>query len=136
MQKRSTVAVLIDVDGTLASPYRNGIRTIRPSALEAVRFLSEQAAVFLWSHSGSENGQRLLEEFPELEEFISGSYGKHDFPRDQFIEIYCIDDEEVDPQVLAENRIILESSYTGGDDTEELIEAAGLILEDIISNGE
>lgn len=131
MEENIKAAVLIDVDGTLASPYRNGIRMVRPSALEAVRLLAEHAAVFLWSHSGPENGQRLLEEFPELGEYISGSYGKRDFPRDRFIEVYCIDDEEIDPEVLAENRVILESSYTGGDDSEDLLEAAALILESL-----
>lgn len=61
-QSKPTVAVLVDVDGTLVGPYKAGTRTLRPSAQEALRLLEQQTPVFLWSIARGENWQRLLEE--------------------------------------------------------------------------
>ena len=132
MDNREKIVVLVDVDGTLATGYNGGVREIRPSALDALRILSEYAEIFLWSIAGSENGQRLLEEFPELEDYVSGSYGKRDFPKDKFDRVYCIDDEEIDEEVLSENHVILNDSYAGGEDNGLLLEAVRLIVNSII----
>ncbi|MCD6379367.1 hypothetical protein J7M07_02840 [bacterium] len=135
MVNREKIVVLVDVDGTLASRYHGGVRKIRPSTLDALRALSEYAEVFLWSIAGSENGQRLLEEFPELEDYVSGSYGKRNFPKDKFDKVYCIDDEEIDEEVLSENHIILNDSYDGGEDNGLLLKAVKLIINWIVNDG-
>ena len=80
--RRFPVATLVDVDGTLAGPYRQGKRELRPSAREALAMLAEVAPVFLWSTVGEDNGMRLLREFPELRPHVKGCYGKLDFPLD------------------------------------------------------
>ena len=123
--------VLVDVDGTLASPYSQGARTIRPTSVEAIRLLAECAEVYLWSHAGAENGERLLAEFPELQSYIAGSFGKQDFPKSRFDKVYCIDDEEIDDEVLSENYIILNDTYDGGEDSGVLLEAVRIVLADI-----
>nr|MBC8385397.1 hypothetical protein [Candidatus Cloacimonadota bacterium] len=91
--RKGKIAVLIDVDGTLASPYFNGKRKIRPTAEEAMSRISKYAELYLWSIAGSDNGDRLLQEFPELQKYISGTFAKEDFPKQKFGQIYCIDDE-------------------------------------------
>ena len=74
------VAVLVDVDGTLAGLYLNGVRELRSTAIPALKILSDHAPVFLWSVVGYENGGRLLREYPELREFISGCFDKENLP--------------------------------------------------------
>jgi hypothetical protein len=134
MDNRDKIAVLVDVDGTLASRYHGGVRKIRPSTLDALRTLSDYAEVFLWSIAGSENGQRLLEEFSELEDYVSGSYGKRDFPKDKFDRVYCIDDEEIDEEVLSEDHVILNDSYDGGEDNGLLLKAVRIIVNSIVDD--
>lgn len=104
--RRLTVAVLVDVDGTLVGPYR--------ASTCALRLLAQQAPVFLWSMAGAENGQRLLKEYPALKPLIAGSYGKEDFPLHLIERPIAIDDEEVDDVVLSCDHIILGETYEGG----------------------
>jgi len=129
-------AVLVDVDGTLAGPYRAGRRKLRPTALSAIKMLSEHAPVFLWSISGADNGKRLLFEFPKLGQFISGCYGKFDYPLEMVERLYCIDDEPTDPQafVLRCNYVIVDT-YNGGSDSGLLLEAAEVIVQHILKTG-
>ena len=124
-------AILVDVDGTLAGPYRNGKRELRPSAIPALRALSEHAPVILWSIVGPDNPRRLLQEFPDLAPFVAGCYGKDDFPLDQVEEAYAIDDEALDAPVLCCNHWILSETYDGGVDTGELDEAVRAIIDRI-----
>ena len=131
MGKREKIAVLIDVDGTLASPYIQGTRTIRHTSIEALRLLAKCTEVYLWSHAGAENGERLLAEFPELQNYISGSFSKQNFPKGSFDKVYCIDDEKIDQEVLSERHIILNDTYDGGKDSGVLLEAVRLIVADI-----
>src|SRR5258708_4122514 len=55
-KERLGVAVLVDVDGTLVGPYRNGKRELRDSAYDALAILAEVAPVFLWSIVRADNG--------------------------------------------------------------------------------
>jgi hypothetical protein len=125
------VAVFVDVDGTLVGPYRRGARELRPSAVEALAMLAEVAPVFLWSIAGPENGERLLEEFPSLSRHIAGAYGKSDFPLETVSRPFAIDDEAIDPAVLSCRHFILDSSYFGGTETEDLHRAASAVVAEI-----
>ena len=125
---RLPVAILIDVDGTLAGVYRNGRRSLRPSAPEALKLLSHHAPVFLWSIAGADNPRRLLQEFPCLRRYVSGCYGKDDFPLDLVNHPFCIDDEALDEQVTQSDHVILPDSFHGGEDTGSLMEAASMIV--------
>lgn len=125
------IAVLVDVDGTLVGPYKAGLRALRPSAQEALCLLAQHAPVFLWSIAGAENGQRLLEEYPELRPFIVGSYGKEDFPLHLITRPIAIDDEGIDDVVLSCEHIILGETYEGGADSGVLLEAARIVVDTI-----
>ena len=129
------VAVLVDVDGTLVGFYQNGVRELRSTAIPALKLLSEYAPVFLWSIVGHENGRRLLREYPELREFISGCFDKEDFPLDRVEVPYAIDDDVNHIKVYRCHRVILEGSYLGGKDTGDLMEAAEVIVADIKKRG-
>lgn len=83
--------------------------------------LSQVAPVFLWSIVGPENGARLLEEFPELRPYILGCYGKGDFPLAVVDRPYAIDDESVDDRVILCRHYILDSSYCGGVEADDLL---------------
>ena len=87
--------------------------------------------MYLWSHAGAENVERSLDEFPELQPYISGSHGKQGFPRSRFDTVYCIDDEAIDDEVLSENHVILNDTYDGGEDSGVSLEAARLIVREI-----
>jgi hypothetical protein len=108
------VAILVDVDGTLAGPYRQGRRELRPSAARVLAMLAEVAPVFLWSIVGAENGTRLLQEFPELRPHVKGCHGKLDFPLETVGRAYAIDDEAVDAPVLDCRQVLLVDTYRGG----------------------
>lgn len=128
------VAIFVDVDGTLASRYRQGRRELRPSAREALAMLAEAAPVFLWSTVGAENGERLLEEFPELRRYLKGCYGKGDFPLDRVDRAYAIDDEARDDPVLACHRVGLCETYQGGDGQDDFLRIASLVVAEIRSD--
>jgi len=124
------IAVLIDVDGTLAGPYKHGYRKLHPTALSAIKMLAKRTHVFLWSIAGADNGKRLIREFPELKRYITGCYGKDEFPLDTVQQAYCIDDEAMDPQLFKCNYLIVDT-YNGGADSGLLLEAAGTIVDHI-----
>ncbi len=134
--RRLPVAVLVDVDGTLASPYRQGRRELRPSAREALATLSGVAPVFLWSTVGAENGTRLLREFPELRPYVKGCYGKLDFPLDRVGRAFAIDDEVHDSPVLDCRAFYLVGSYRGGAEEDDLREAAAVLVAEILKDPE
>jgi hypothetical protein len=125
------VAILVDVDGTLVGPYRGGERELRPSAREVLEMLSREAPVFLWSIVGPENGTRLLAEFPELRPFVAGSYGKTGFPLGSIDRAFAIDDESIDPPVLRCRHFILDSSYFGGVEEDDLRRVAASLVAEI-----
>lgn len=127
------VAVLVDVDGTLVGPYINGTRELRSSAIPALQELSRVAPVFLWSIVGAENGERLLNEFPEASQYISGCYGKEDFPIHLVKTPYAIDDDGIDDCVLRCNHIILGQSYSGGKDNSLLLNAVNILVNHLAS---
>lgn len=131
---RLRVAIFVDVDGTLASPYRNGKRELRSSASKALEMLSDHAPLFLWSIAGPENGLRLLKEFPHLKPFVSGCYGKEEFPFNLVDNPFCIDDEEVDDAVLKCSHIIVDT-FMGGKNSNQLREAAQLITQQLTNEG-
>ena len=133
-RSRLKAAVLVDVDGTLASTYQEGKREVRPTALSAIKMLSEHAPVFLWSIVGADNGQRLISEFPELQPFIAGSYGKDEFPLEMVEHPYCIDDDGADEVIFRCNHVILNETYDGGPDSGILMKAARRIVDDIRRN--
>lgn len=124
-------AILVDVDGTLVGHYRNGKRELRPSARSVLQLLSQTAPVFLWSLVGTENGERLLEEFPELRSYVRGCYGKDDFPLDAVDRPFAIDDEALDEPVLQCRHFILESSYFGGAEEGDLVRTATAVVAEI-----
>lgn len=129
--RRIPLAIFVDVDGTLAGPYRQEKRELRPSARDALAMLAEVAPVFLWSFVGADNGARLLREFPELRPHVKGCYGKLDFPLDTVDLAYAIDDEALDDPVLACHRVGLCDSYRGGADSDELLRIASAIVAEI-----
>jgi hypothetical protein len=126
--RRIPVAVLVDVDGTLAGPYRQGRRELRPSARQVLGMLAQVAPVYLWSIVGAENGTRLLREFPELRPHVKGCYGKQDFPLDTVERAYAIDDEAVDAPVLCCQQILLVDTYRGGDENDEFVRLASTLI--------
>jgi hypothetical protein len=121
-------AILMDVDGTLAGPYRQGRRELRPSAREALAMLSEVAPVFLWSIVGAENGTRLLGEFPELRPYVKGCYGKLDFPLDTVDRAYAVDDEALDAPVLGCHQVLLVDTYQGGDEGDDFLRLVSALI--------
>lgn len=130
--QRLPVAIFVDVDGTLAGPYRQGRRELRPSAREALAMLAEVAPVFLWSTVGADNGARLLREFPELRPYVKGCCGKLDFPLDTVDRAYAIDDHAVDDPVLACHRVGLCESYWGGpEQDDDFLSLASAVVADI-----
>ena len=132
---RLPIAVLVDVDGTLAGPYRGGGRQLRESAPAALAALASKAPVFLWSITGADNGRRLLAEFPELAAFVTACFGKEDFPLDRVGRAYCIDDDGLDEAVLRCRHVILGESYEGGPDSGLLAQAASIVLAEIERDG-
>ena len=133
-QGRLPIAILIDVDGTLASPYRQGVRELRTTAIPTLRLLAEHGPVFLWSIVGADNGQRLIREFPELESIITGCYGKNDFPHYLVDVPYAIDDEGIDEAVLRCNHVVLDDCYHGGEDDGLFVEAANIVIKELESS--
>ena len=129
------VAVLVDIDGTLAGLYENGIRPLQPSAIPALKLLSDHAPIFLWSIVGHENGRRLLREYPELREFISGCFDKELFPLERVEVPYAIDDNVNHEKVYGCHHVILEVSFLGGEDTSDLMVASEVIVADIKRRG-
>lgn len=129
--RRHAVAIFVDVDGTLAGPYRQGRRELRPSAREALAMLSEVAPVFLWSFVGADNPRRLLQEFPELRPYVKGCYGKQDFPLDTVDRAYAIDDEAIDAPVLDCHIVGICDSYRGGAESDEFLRIATAIVDEI-----
>jgi hypothetical protein len=129
--QRLPVAILVDVDGTLAGLYRQGKRELRSSAREALAMLSEVAPVYLWSIVGADNGTRLLREFPELRPYVKGCYGKLDFPLETVDLAYAIDDEALDAPVLACHRVGLCDTFQGGRESGELLRIASAIVAEI-----
>src|SRR5262245_15473108 len=123
--------VLVDVDGTLAGKYRGDRRPLRPGAADALRRLSEVAEVYLWSVAGRGNPERLLREYPELRPHVHGTVDKSALPPDRFDRAYCIDDEEIDPAVLARERIIVRTYDEGDRDDGLLVRSADRIGEAI-----
>ena len=128
---RMSAAILVDVDGTLVGPYLHGRRELRASAARALEMLSEVAPVFLWSIVGPENGTRLLEEFPHLRRYISGCYGKQEFPLASVDRPYAIDDESVDDRVMCCRHYLLDTSYCGGSEGDDLLRAAMEVVADM-----
>ena len=128
--KRLRISVFVDIDGSLAGFYQKGARCLRPDALPAIKMLAEHAPVFLWSIVGADNGERLIREFPKLEPYIAGCYGKDNFPLHMVEHPYCIDDEEMDAQVVQSHHIIVDTYY-GGPDSGLLMEAASTIVDHI-----
>lgn len=122
------VAILVDVDGTLVGPYRNGRRELRASACEALKLLAQQAPVFLWSIAGRDNGVRLIEEYPEIAPSVTGSFSKEEFPLHLIESPFAIDDDGVDDAVIRCHHVILNEPYEGGEDSGCLMEAAQTIL--------
>jgi hypothetical protein len=126
------VAVMVDVDGTLAGIYQGDRRALRASAPAALEMLSQVAPVILWSSSGADNGLRLVAEYPELYPFVAHFASKIGFPLDLIDRPYCIDDNDIEDVVLQCKRVIVDS-YEGGTDSGQLLEAARLIADDIRS---
>jgi len=117
------LAFLVDVDGTLASlPIETESgrqRYLRPSAVEALRLMSSQAPVFLWSMAGPENGMRLADEFPIIRPFISGFFHKDDFPLHLIMHPIAIDDEGVcRPDAPHLQDVYVIPAYEGGNGDE------------------
>ena len=131
---RLPVAILVDIDGTLVSAYKDGQRQLRSSALEALKTLAKYAPVFLWSIVGAENGVRLLNEFPQIKQYVAGCYGKNDFPLTLVDHVYCIDDEGIDEVVLQCNHVILNETYDGGKDSGLLMKAVQIIIKHLSGN--
>ena len=125
---RLKTAILVDVDGTLAGIYRNGERPLRSSAPGALKMLSEHAPVFLWSIVGAENAERLIKEYPEISQYVSGCYGKEDFPMDMVEQVYCIDDQLADEQVINSENVFLVDCYECGADTGFLMDAVKVVV--------
>jgi hypothetical protein len=124
------VAVMVDVDGTLADVYREGRRRLRPGTLPALRALAEVAPVILWSSAGPDNGMRLVAEYYELDPYVCHFASKIGFPLELIEHPYCIDDNDAEDVVLQCKRVIVET-FEGEDDPGPIKEAARLIIEDI-----
>ena len=129
------VAVMVDIDGTLCSPPVCGKRVLRPDAEEALRELSLVAHVVLWSTAGRQNGERVLEQFPQLVPYVSHVAGKADLPCHLIGLAYCIDDGAVDGCEKRGNQFIIER-FNGGENSGALLEAASIIADDIRRNAE
>jgi hypothetical protein len=119
------------VDGTLAGPYRQGRRELRPSAREALAMLAEVAPVFLWSIVGAENGTRLLREFPALRPYVKGGYGKLDFPLDTVDRAYAVDNETQDTPVLCCHQVLLVDTWRGGDENDDFLRLVSALIAEI-----
>lgn len=124
-------AILVDVDGTLVGPYRNGVRELRQSAPAVLEMLASHAPVFLWSIVGADNPERVLKEFPVLKPFISGCYAKQEFPIQNVANAYCIDDTDLDKEIFQCHYYLLPDCYNGGDDTPSLVHAATDLIQAI-----
>ncbi len=55
--------------------------------------------------------------------YVSGCYGKEDFPVDMVDQVFCIDDQLVDEQVTNTDNVFLADCYEGGEDAGLLMEA-------------
>ena len=132
-RSRLAVAVLVDVDGTLAAPYRDSGREIRADAVAALSRLARHAPVFLWSVVGADNGNRLLDEYPALRAGVSGSFAKDDFPLHLVDRAYAIDDLDCDEAVLRCHALYLVDTYFGGGDDGLLTRVVDQIIAEIRS---
>jgi hypothetical protein len=128
-RSKLTIAILVDVDGTLAGLYRQGKRELRASSAESLKLLAQQAPVFLWSTAGAENGLRLMQEYSEIKGYVAGSYGKQDFPLHLIESPFAIDDEELDDVVLQCHHVSLNETYEGGENSGDLLEAAQIVVD-------
>jgi hypothetical protein len=128
---RLPVAILVDVDGTLAGICRGGKRELRPSAVEGLRLLAARAPVFLWSIAGRDNGNNLLCEFPVLRALVQGAYGKDEFPLDRVDRSYAIDDDAVDDAVRRCHVVAKVDSDFWGPDPGQFLEAVDAIVADL-----
>lgn len=127
-RSRLPVAILVDVDGTLAGMYRGDERDLRPGASEALARLARVAPVFLWSAAGSDNGRRLLAEYPALKRHVTGCWHKEEFPLDLVDAPYAIDDDGVDEPVLLCRHVILDETWFGGEDDGLFARAVEIVL--------
>ncbi len=127
-RSRLNIAILVDVDGTLAGPYRAGQRALRPSAHDALKMSAQHAPTFLWSIAGAENGLRLIQEYPEIKPYVTGSFGKEEFPLHLVEKSFAIDDEGIDDAVERCRHVVLIESYDGGEDSDCLMEAVKAIV--------
>ena len=128
---RLPAAILVDIDGTLAGPYRGGTRELRESAVPGLRLLAARAPVFLWSLAGPDNGRRLLDEFPQLRPWVQGSFGKDDFPLALVGRSHAIDDCPIDEAVCRCDSITEIDTYLGGPDSGQFLAAVQVVLAEL-----
>jgi hypothetical protein len=124
------VAVMVDIDGTLAGVYHDGTRDVREEAAEALAMLSAVAPVCLWSLTGADNCRRLLEERPDLAQYVSYVSHKIGFPLERIRHAFCIDDQEAEHVVMECDRVIIDTYYEGKS-SGQLLEAARLVVDAI-----
>ncbi|MEJ2722798.1 MAG: hypothetical protein P8181_16920 [bacterium] len=128
-----SVAVLVDIDGTICTPPVCGSRTLRPDAVAAFKELSMVGHVILWSMGGRNAGVRVLEQFPQLKPYVCHVTDKNALPFHLIDLMYSIDDGDVTECVRKGNRLIIDR-YKGGEDSGLLLEAASIIADDIRRN--
>ena len=125
-KKPIDIAVMVDVDGTLAGVYEGDVRPVRENVAKALEILSKLAPVILWSMGGEDNCMRLLREHPELIPQVSYIGHKIGFPLELIKHPFCIDDQEADEIVLQCDRVIVDTYY-GGKDSGQFLEATRIV---------